>query len=259
MNNRINETLRKLKATGEKALVPYITGGDPDIETTENLVLAMEAAGADMVEIGVPFSDPIAESALMQAADKRALEAGCTVDKLFDMVERLRAKTQMPLLLVTYANPIYAYGKDRFMARCQSAGVDGIVVPDVPFEENAEFANDCDRHGVYLLSSVSPCSQERTTAIAQSAKGFLRCVATLSGSDDMSSELTKMIAQVKKSADIPCLVGFGVSTADEAQSMAAISDGVIVSSRFVELVGAYGKDSAAPVKQLAAAMQKSIM
>ena len=251
MNNRINETLHTLKATGKKALVPYITGGDPDIETTEKLVLAMAEAGADMIEIGIPFSDPIAESAVMQAADERALGAGCTVDKLFDMVARLREKTNIPLLFMTYANPIYAYGKDRFMARCQSVGIDGIVVPDVPFEERAEFESECDRYGVYLIASISPSSAERTAAIAKGAKGFLYCVPALCNeSTDMRGDISRMIADIKQVADTPCLIGFGVSTPAQARDMAAVSDGVVVSSRFVELVGEYGRGSVEPAKAL---------
>jgi len=247
MNNRIIEVFSGLGkaapplASGKKAIIAFVTGGDPDIQTTENLVLSMAEAGADMIEIGIPFSDPVAESIIMQA-DKRALDGGCTVDKLFEMVTRLRDKTNMPFLFVTYANPIYAYGKDKFMAKCQEVGVDGIVVSDAPFEEREEFASVCECYNICLITTISPSPEERTEKIVSDAKGFLNCIPSLSST---GCDIAELITQVKNACEIPCVVG--VSAPEQVRDMAAISDGVVVSSAVVQLVAEFGKDSVVPV------------
>jgi tryptophan synthase alpha chain len=251
MNNRIENTFADLKNSGKKALIAFIIGGDPDIETTEKLVLAMEEAGADIIEIGIPFSDPVAEGIVIQQADDRALAGGCTVDKLFDMVKRLREKTNIPLLFMTYANPIYAYDKERFIAKCKEVGIDGIIVPDVPFEEKDEFEDECNRYDIRLISLIAPTSGKRAEEIAREAQGFLYCVSSLGVTGmrcDINTNIARLITQVKKVSSIPCAVGFGISTPEQARNMAEISDGVIVGSAIVKLIAEFGKDSAAPVK-----------
>ena len=261
MNNRITNVLNELKRNGEKALIPFLTGGDPDIETTENLILAMEEAGADIIEIGIPFSDPIAEGVVIQGASKRALEGGCTVDKLFDMVSRLREKTNIPLLFMTYANPIYAYGKERFMAKCKEVGVDGVIVPDVPFEEKDEFEGECSRYDICMISLIAPTSGERAEKIALEAKGFLYCVSSLGVTgmrSDLNTSIAELIVQVRKVSQVPCAVGFGISTPEQARDMAAISDGVIVGSAIVKLIAEFGKESAAPVKAFVRELKNSM-
>ena len=248
--NRIRDKFSQLKAGSKKALITFITGGDPDIETTEKLILAMEEAGADIIEIGIPFSDPIAEGPVIQAAAERALAGGCTVDKLFHMVERLRAKTNIPLLFMTYANPVYAYGKDRFMARCKATGIDGVILPDVPFEERGEFEDECRRHGIYLIPLIAPTSGERAAEIAREAQGFVYCVSSLGVTgtrSEIGTDIAALIDQVKKISQTPCAVGFGISTPGQARDMAAISDGVIVGSAIVKLVALHGKDCVGPV------------
>jgi len=162
---------------GGKAFIAFITGGDPDLETTEKLVLAMAEAGADLIEIGIPFSDPVAEGIVIQEADERALKAGCTTDKLFELVKRIREKTEVPLLFMTYLNLIFTYGKDRFLTRCAECGIDGIIVPDLPFEEKAELADICADHGVDLISMIAPTSEDRIAKIAREAQGFIYCVS----------------------------------------------------------------------------------
>ena len=261
MNNRISDVFDALKNKGEKALIAFITGGDPDIETTEKLVLAMEEAGADIIEIGIPFSDPIAEGVVIQEADKRALEGGCTVDKLFDMVSRLREKTNIPLLFMTYANPIYAYGKERFMAKCKGAGIDGVIAPDVPFEEKDEFEDECSRHDIYLISLIAPTSGGRAERIAHRAEGFLYCVSSLGVTgvrSDINTDIAELIKQVKKVSSLPCAVGFGISTPEQAREMAAISDGVIVGSAIVKLIAQFGKNSIEPVKSFISELKNGI-
>jgi len=261
MNNRIVNTFDKLKTNGEKALIAFITGGDPDIETTEKLILAMEEAGVDIIEIGIPFSDPVAEGIVIQEASARALAGGCTVDKLFDMVKRLRDKTNIPLLFMTYANPIYAYNKEQFMAKCKEVGIDGIIVPDVPFEEKDEFENECNSYDICLIPLIAPTSGERAKEIASGAQGFLYCVSSLGVTgtrSEIDTSIAGLITQVKEVSTIPCAVGFGVSTPEQGRKMAEISDGVIVGSAIVKLIGEYGRDSVNPVKDFVSEMKSAL-
>jgi len=238
---------------GKKALIAFITGGDPDIGTTERLIFAMEEAGADIIEIGIPFSDPIAEGIVIQQADERALAGGCTVDKLFDMVKRIRAGVSVPLAFMTYVNPIFRYGKEEFMRRCKECGIDGIIVPDLPFEENDEIKNECDEYDICLISMIAPTSsEERVKRIAAEAKGFLYCVSSLGVTGVRSAigqEVAGMIRNVRKISSVPCAVGFGISAKDQVHEILKISDGVIVGSAIVKIIAKYGKDSVEPVKQ----------
>jgi tryptophan synthase alpha chain len=246
---------------GKKGLVTFITGGDPDIETTKKLIFAMEEAGADVIEIGIPFSDPIAEGIVIQQASERALAGGCTTDKLFDMVKEVRKKTNMPLLFMTYVNPIFTYGKDRFMSKCKENGIDGIIVPDLPFEEKNELEDDCHRHDICLISMIAPTSGERTKKIAAEAKGFLYCVSSLGVTgvrSEINTNIAELIQNVKKISSVPCAVGFGISTPEQARNMAAISDGVIVGSAIVRLIAEFGKESTGPVKQFVKELKNSI-
>jgi tryptophan synthase alpha chain len=261
MNNRITKVFNELKKKEEKALIAFITGGDPDIETTGELILALEEGGVDIVEIGIPFSDPIAEGVVIQEAADRALLAGCTVDKLFEMVEGLRNKTNMPLLFMTYANPIYAYGKERFMAKCKEVGIDGIIIPDVPFEEKDEFEKECLDNEIALISLIAPTTGERIDKIARSAGGFLYCVSSLGVTgvrEEINTDVEELIKQVKEISSVPCAIGFGISTPKQARELALISDGVIVGSAIVRLIGEYGRDSVAHVKQFVREMKESM-
>jgi tryptophan synthase alpha chain len=236
----------------KKTFISFITGGDPDIETTEKLILAMEESGADIIEIGIPFSDPIAEGPIIQEASKRSLSSGCTTDKLFDMVKRVRTKTTVPLLFMTYINPIYKYGKEKFMSNCKDCGIDGIIVPDLPFEEKDELDNECNRYGVCLISMIAPTSGDRTEKIALEAKGFLYCVSSLGVTgmrSNINTNIAGLIQNVKKCSSVPCAIGFGISSPEQARDMAAISDGVIVGSAIVKIVAEFGRDSIEPVKR----------
>mgnify|MGYP002508598304 CR=1 FL=1 len=234
----------------KKAFIAFITGGDPDIETTEALIPQMAEAGADLIEIGIPFSDPIAEGIVIQEADERALKAQTTTDKLFDMVKRVRGKVDVPLVFMTYINPIYTYGTEKFMEKCAECGIDGVIVPDVPFEERQERKDACDTQGVELISMIAPTSKERINMIAKEAKGFLYCVSSsgIGGvRNNITSNIREMVHQVKAVSDIPCAVGFGISTPTQAKEMAALSDGAIVKSAIVKLIGQYGKNCISPV------------
>lgn len=245
----------------KKAFIAFVTGGDPDINTTEKLIFAMEKAGADLIEIGIPFSDPVAEGVVIQDADERALKAGCTTDKLFDMVKRVREKTEIPLVFMTYLNPIYTYGKEKFMKNCKESGIDGVIVPDMPFDEKEELEPTCDKYGVDLISMIAPTSDERVTMIAKEAKGFLYCVSSLGVTgvrSQISSDIGNLVERVKKVTDIPCAIGFGISTPEQAREMAKISDGVIVGSAIVKIVARYGKRSPKYVAKYIAEMKKEL-
>ncbi len=244
-----------------KAFIAFVTGGDPDIETTEKLVFAMVEAGTDLIEIGIPFSDPVAEGIVIQEADERALKSGCTTDKLFDMVVRIRQKTDVPLLFMTYLNPIFTYGKEKFLSRCAECGIDGIIVPDMPFEEKNELADVCELYKIDLISMIAPTSEERITLIAKEAKGFIYCVSSL-GVTGVRGEITTdigiMVQKVREVTNVPCAIGFGISTPEQAGSMAELADGAIVGSAIVKLVAKFGKDSVKPVSEYVRSMKKGI-
>lgn len=234
-----------------KAFIPFITCGDPDLETTIEVVKEMVKNGADLVELGIPFSDPTAEGPVIQGANLRALTGGVTTDKVFDMVVELRKSVSVPMVFMTYANVVYSYGTERFVKRAAEIGMDGIILPDVPFEEKDDFAPMCRKYGLDLISLIAPTSNDRVKMIAEDADGFVYCVSSL-GVTGTRTEITtdigamvKLVKQAKQ--DIPCAVGFGISSPESAAKMAAVSDGVIVGSAIVKIIAANGKNSAKPV------------
>ena len=236
---------------GKKALITFITGGDPDTDTSEKLITALEEAGADLIEIGIPFSDPVAEGPVIQAADERALANGCTTDKLFEMIAKVRGRTEIPLVFMTYLNPVFTYGKEKFLQKCRDSGVDGIIVPDMPFEEKGELSGLCEKYGVTLISMIAPTSAERIAMIAKEAEGFLYCVSSLGVTGvrgEIKSGAGAMIERAREVTDVPCAVGFGISTPGQARDMAQISDGVIVGSAVVNIIAEHGRDSAEYVR-----------
>ena len=244
-----------------KAFIPFITGGDPSLEITEQLLYAMEEAGADIIEIGIPFSDPIAEGPVIQAANERALAAGCTTDRLFETVKKAREKVQVPMVFLTYLNPIFTYGKERFMERCRECGIQGVIVPDMPFEEKGELREVCREYGVEIISLIAPTSHERITAIAKEAEGYIYCVSSLGVTGmrkEISTDIQGMVDKVRQVTKVPCAVGFGISTPEQAQQMAAVSDGVIVGSRIVKIVEEYGEKSVPYVREYVENMKKAL-
>ena len=233
-----------------KAFIAFLTCGDPDLETTAALVREIAASGADLIELGIPFSDPTAEGPVIQAANDRALRGGVTTDRIFDMVRSLRSEVMIPLAFMTYANVVFSYGTERFLQRAAEAGIDGLILPDVPFEEKADFAPACSAHGIDFISLIAPTSQDRIAMIAKEAEGFLYCVSSL-GVTGMRGQITTDIGEMVRQArlanpNIPCAIGFGISTPDQARQMADYADGVIVGSAIVRLVEQY-KEEAAPV------------
>lgn len=244
-----------------KAFIAFITGGDPDIETTARLIEAIAEAGADLIEIGIPFSDPIAEGPIIQAADERALAAGCTTDKLFEMVSEISSRVSVPLLFMTYINPIYTYGKKRFLKRCAETGIAGIIVPDMPFEEKDELTEECTRYGVELVSLISPTSDERIFAIARESEGFVYCVSSLGVTGvrgSINTNIAGMISKVRSVSNTPCAVGFGVSTPEQAAVMSKLADGVIVGSAIVRIIAKYGQNAIEPVRNFINSMRHAI-
>ena len=256
MNKRIAEAF----ANG-KAFIPFLTCGDPSLEVTEQLIYAMEEAGADLIELGIPFSDPTAEGPVIQAANVRALSGGVTTDKIFDMVKRLRQNTKIPMVFMTYANVVFSYGTERFIQKAASLGMDGLILPDVPFEEKEEFDSVCKKYGLDLISLIAPTSHERITQIAKEAEGFVYCVSSL-GVTGMRSAITTdigaMVQLVKAAKDIPCAVGFGISTPEQAAAMAAKSDGAIVGSAIVKLCGQYKEACVPYVKEYVKSMKDAV-
>ncbi len=242
----------------KKAFIAFITGGDPDLETTEALIPRMAEAGADIIEIGIPFSDPIAEGTAIQAADERALNAGTTTDKLFEMIKRVRAKVDIPLVFMTYINPIYAYGTEKFAQKCAECGIDGMIVPDVPFEEKEEVDSICEMAGIELVSMIAPTSKERIGMIASQAKGFLYCVSSLGVTGIRSRITTNIKEMIRTVSDIPCAVGFGIATPKQAHEMAEVSDGAIVGSAIVKMIEKYGKNCIEPVCEYVKEMKAGI-
>ena len=237
--NRIDKKFAELKAKKKKALITFLTAGDPDFDTTENIVLEMERQGADVIELGVPFSDPVAEGPVIQEASLRALQGGTTLVGIFEMVKNLRQKTQVPLILMMYINTIFRFGKERFFSLCQEHGIDGVIVPDLPYEEQDEISDIAKTHGVYNIHLVAPTSHQRIEAIAKDSEGFLYCVSSTGVTgmrQQFSTDFGAFFEAIRKYSSTPYAVGFGISTPDQAKEMKQYCDGVIVGSAIVSII-----------------------
>lgn len=255
--------MSKIKKAFEsgKAFIPFVTCGDPSLDVTEQLVYAMAEAGADLIELGIPFSDPTAEGPVIEAASARALAGGATTDKIFEMVARIRQKSNIPLVFMTYANVVFSYDSERFLSRAASLGIDGLILPDVPFEEKAEFDPLCKRHNIDLISMVAPTSHERIKMIAAEASGFIYCVSSLGVTgirSEIKTDLSEMVGLVKSVRPLPCAIGFGISTPEQAKQMASVADGVIVGSAIVKLCAQYGDQCVSPVADYVRSMKRAI-
>lgn len=229
-----------------KAFIPFVTCGDPDLETTAQVVRAMAEAGADLIELGIPFSDPTAEGPVIQGANLRALKAGTTTDKIFDLVRDLRRDVSVPMVFMTYANVVFSYGTERFVSTCEDIGMDGLILPDLPFEEKEEFAPVCRKYGIDLISLVAPTSADRIAMISREAEGFLYIVSSLGVTgtrSEITTDLGAIIQVVRENTSVPCAIGFGISTPEQAKKMAALSDGAIVGSAIIKLLEQFGKDA----------------
>ena len=244
-----------------KAFIPFLTCGDPDLETTAAAVRAAAANGADLIELGIPFSDPTAEGPVIQAANLRALTAGTTTDKVFDLVRDLRKDVTVPLVFMTYANVLFSYGAEKFIATCQEIGIDGLILPDLPYEEKDEFLPLCRQYGVDLISMIAPTSENRIAMIAKEAEGFLYLVSSLGVTgtrSEIKTDLASIVKVVRENTDLPCAIGFGISTPEQARAMATLSDGAIVGSAIVKLVAQYGKDAPEEVGKYVKTMKDAL-
>ncbi len=242
-----------------KAFVAFITCGDPDLETTAAAVRAAVANGADLIELGIPFSDPTAEGPVIQGANIRALSGGVTTDKIFDLVRDLRTDITVPMVFMTYANVVFSYGTETFISTCKEIGIDGLILPDIPYEEKEEFLPICHKYDVELISLIAPTSENRISMIAKEAEGFLYIVSSLGVTgtrSEIKTDLKSIVDVVRQNTDIPCAIGFGISTPEQAGKMAAISDGAIVGSAIVQLIEKYGKESPKYVGEYVKAMKK---
>ena len=244
-----------------KAFIAFITCGDPDLETTAACVRAAVRGGADLIELGIPFSDPTAEGPVIQAANERALKGGVTTDKIFELVQELRRDVTVPMVFMTYANVVYSYGIERFCDQCVAAGIDGMILPDVPYEEKEEFAPACRERGLDFVSLIAPTSENRIAMIAREAEGFLYIVSSM-GVTGVRSEITTdvgaMVKLVRENTSIPCAVGFGISTPAQAKRMADLSDGAIVGSAIVRLIAEHGKDAPEYVYEYVKSMKEGM-
>lgn len=232
--------------SNKKAFIAFITCGDPDLETTKKAVIEAEKNGASLVELGIPFSDPTAEGPVIQSANVRALSAGTTTDKIFELVRDLRKTVKIPLVFMTYANVVFSYGSEEFLSNCKKIGIDGIILPDLPYEEKEEFLPFCRKYGVDLISLVAPTSKNRIEMIAKEAEGFIYIVSSLGVTGERNSintDLKSIVQTIRKNTDVPCAIGFGISTPEQAKAMAEIADGVIVGSAIVKIIEKYGVNS----------------
>ncbi|WP_230399134.1 tryptophan synthase subunit alpha [Novisyntrophococcus fermenticellae] len=245
-----------------KAFIPFITAGDPCIDKTEEYILEMEKAGADLIEIGIPFSDPVAEGSVIQEADIRALASGTTTDNIFDMVGSLRKKTDIPLIFMTYLNPVFHYGYERFFQKCRETGIDGIIIPDVPFEEKHEVQDIAVQYDIKVISMIAPTSEDRIRSIAKEAEGFLYVVSSMGVTgvrNEINTDLESILSQIKEAADVPAAVGFGINTPQQAADIARISDGVIVGSAIIKIIAQYGKHAGPHIYTYVRMMKEALM
>ncbi len=238
--NRIDNCFETLRADGRKGLIAYLTAGDPDLETTEALVRDLARRGAAMVELGVPFSDPVADGPVIQAASVRALQQGVTLDDVLDLVGRLRSTLDIPLLIMTYYNPVFAYGRRRFVETAYKKGLDGVIIPDLPLEESNELSTDLQQAGIHFIHLLAPTSsEERIATTAGRAKGFIYCVSVtgVTGArDSIPASGRKLLNRVRKMTDLPLALGFGISRPEQIAALGGDGDAVIIGSAIVRLV-----------------------
>ena len=245
----------------KKAFIPFITCGDPDLETTAKIVREAVANGADLIELGIPFSDPTAEGPVIQGANIRALKGGVTTDKVFDLVRELRKDVTIPMVFMTYANVVFSYGGDKFISTCREIGINGLILPDLPYEEKEEFLPLCRKYGVDLISLIAPTSENRIAMIAKEADGFIYLVSSLGVTgtrSEINTDLKSIVDVIRQNSSVPCAIGFGISTPEQAKKMADIADGAIVGSAIIKIIEQYGKDAPRYVGEYVKSMKDAI-
>ena len=244
-----------------KAFISFITVGDPDLESSKKAILEMVKNGTDLIELGIPFSDPMAEGPTIQSANVRALKNEITTDDIFDFVKDIRKEVSIPMVFMTYSNVVFSYGSERFIKICSEIGIDGLILPDCPYEEKEEFSDICKKYDIDLISLIAPTSENRIAMIAKEAKGFVYLVSSLGVTgtrSEIKTDLESIVRVVRENTDVPCAIGFGISTPDQAQKMAAISDGVIVGSAIIKLLEKYGTDAPKFIGEYVKSMKDAI-
>lgn len=247
--------------TNGKAFIAFITCGDPDLETTAAVVRSAVENGADLIELGIPFSDPTAEGPVIQGANLRALSGGVTTDKVFSLVRELRRDVSVPMVFMTYANVVFSYGAERFISTCNEVGIDGLILPDLPFEEKDEFLPICRQYDVNLISLIAPTSENRIAMIAKEAEGFVYVVSSLGVTgmrSEIKTDLASIIKVIRENTEVPCAIGFGISTPEQAKKMAALSDGAIVGSAIIKLLEKHGKNASEYAGEYVKSMKDAI-
>lgn len=244
-----------------KAFIPFITCGDPDLETTAKIVREAVVNGADLIELGIPFSDPTAEGPVIQGANIRALKGGVTTDKVFDLVRELRKDVTVPMVFMTYSNVVFSYGADKFISTCKEIGINGLILPDLPYEEKEEFLPQCKKYGVDLISLIAPTSENRIAMIAKEADGFIYLVSSLGVTgtrSEISTDLKSIVDVIRQNTSVPCAIGFGISTPEQAKKMADIADGAIVGSAIIKIIEQHGKDAPKYVGEYVKSMKDAV-
>ena len=244
-----------------KAFVAFVTCGDPDLDTTKKIILALERAGCDLIELGIPFSDPTAEGLVIQEANERALSNGCTTDDVFEMIKEIRKETSIPMVFMTYANVVFHYGTDKFCQKMIDANMSGMILPDVPYEEKDEFETICHQYGLDFIRMIAPTSHDRIKMIAKDAQGFLYCVSSLGVTGTRSkitTNVNEMVDIVRSVSDIPCGIGFGISTPEQAKKMTEKADAAIVGSAIIKIIAKYGKEAPDHVEAYVRSMVEAI-
>ena len=244
-----------------KAFVAFVTCGDPDLDTTKKIILALERAGCDLIELGIPFSDPTAEGPVIQEANERALSNGCTTDDVFEMIKEIRKETSIPMVFMTYANVVFHYGTEKFCQKMVDTDMSGMILPDVPYEEKDEFETVCHQYGLDFIRMIAPTSHERIKMIANDAQGFLYCVSSLGVTGTRSkitTNVNEMVDIVRSVSDIPCGIGFGISTPEQAKKMTEKADAAIVGSAIIKIIAKYGKEAPDHVEAYVRSMVEAI-
>lgn len=237
--NRIKQTFDALKRENRKALITFITAGDPTIETTKKLVIEMEKRGANIIELGIPYSDPIAEGPVIQAANSRALKNNLRLKDIMAAAAEIRKEVSVPLIYLLYFNSILQYGIEKFLRDCVNSGVDGLIIPDLPYEEKNEIADSASKYNIDIISMVSPTSKDRIEKIAKDAKGFLYCVSSLGVTgvrNNFDTDFAEFFGHIDRYANVPKAVGFGISTGEQIRNLRRFCDGIIIGSAIVKKV-----------------------
>lgn len=245
----------------KKAFIGFVTAGDPDLQVSEQIMLNMAKGGCDLIEIGIPFSDPIAEGPVIQEANLRSLSQGTTTDKVFDLTKKVAAQTDIPLVYMTYLNVLFKYGYDRFLQKAKDAGISGVIIPDLPYEEKDEVQSVAEHYGIDVISLIAPTSEDRIKMIAGEAQGFVYTVSSLGVTgtrEEIKTDLESITKAIKEVTDTPVAIGFGINTPEQAKKYSHIADGIIVGSAIVKIVAEYGEKSPQKVYEYVKSMKDAI-